>query len=583
MNRARLAAVVIALIAAVTLVVRLPALGLRPMHCDEAVHALKFDLLWHGGAYRYDPHEYHGPTLYYFTLPVVWASGTADFGSLREATLRLVPVIFGAGVVLLLVLLADGMGRAAAVWAALLTAASPAMTFYSRYYIQEMLLVFFTLALIACGWRYARTGRLGWALAAGAALGLMHATKETFVIAVGAMCAALVATSLWRRSAIGVSAAHAPTKPDPDRIKGEETSGGRACTVSQEEPGPRSSAGGLAGYSATADAARSTSRRPIRAVAVIAGLLVAAVVSMLLYSGMLADPHGIVDSVLTYRTYFERAGAGGAHEHPWDYYLRLLAWTHFGHGPVWSEALILALAAVGAWVALVGGGVHDEAGRVWFGRWLAVYAIVLTVAYGAIPYKTPWCALSFLQALAMLAGMGAAAIVRGAGRVRLRVVTAVVLLAGVGQLGVQARRACSRRWCADYHNPYVYAQPQFAVVHLARRIEELATVVPGGRPLLVKVMADDYWPLPWYLRRLPQVGWWRCVPPAPDADVVVVGDELLARFSATAHDAYQINSYGLRQPSVVLWLGVRRDLWDRYVRQRLMAAPAGSARNRDTP
>src|SRR5881275_1731133 len=88
------AAVVTAL--AVALLLRLPHLGVRPMHGDEAVHAFKFADLWEKGVYRYDPNEYHGPTLYYAALPVVWLQGRRDFADTREADYRLPIVIFGA-------------------------------------------------------------------------------------------------------------------------------------------------------------------------------------------------------------------------------------------------------------------------------------------------------------------------------------------------------------------------------------------------------------------------------------------------------------------------------------------------------
>jgi len=70
---------------------------------------------------------------------------------------RIVPVFFGVCLVLLLLLLIDGLGTAAAVYAAVLTAISAAMVFYSRYYIQEMLLVCFTFGAIVSGYRYAQS------------------------------------------------------------------------------------------------------------------------------------------------------------------------------------------------------------------------------------------------------------------------------------------------------------------------------------------------------------------------------------------------------------------------------------------
>ena len=56
---------------------RLPRLADRPMHTDEAVQAAKFGELLDEGQYRYDPVEYHGPTLYYLTLPAGWWAGGA--------------------------------------------------------------------------------------------------------------------------------------------------------------------------------------------------------------------------------------------------------------------------------------------------------------------------------------------------------------------------------------------------------------------------------------------------------------------------------------------------------------------------
>src|SRR5206468_4093392 len=105
--------------------------------------------------------------------------------------LRLLTVLFGVGLILLLPLIADGLGRGATFCAAVLTAVSPAMVFYSRYYIHEMLLVFFTLLALCAGWRYIRSRKLGWALLAGAAIGLMQVTKETFIFTLVAAVLAL--------------------------------------------------------------------------------------------------------------------------------------------------------------------------------------------------------------------------------------------------------------------------------------------------------------------------------------------------------------------------------------------------------
>jgi len=147
---------------------RCPRLDERPMHNDEAVNAIKFGDLWQHGAYKYDPNEHHGPSLFYITLAIARLTSSPDFEHLSETKLRLVAVLFGVGLILLLPLVADGLGRKATIWAALFTAISPAMVFYSRYYIHEMLLVFFTFLALAASWRYWRSRKIGWALLAGA-------------------------------------------------------------------------------------------------------------------------------------------------------------------------------------------------------------------------------------------------------------------------------------------------------------------------------------------------------------------------------------------------------------------------------
>jgi len=70
------------------LALRLPRLNLRPMHVDEAVHAVKFDTLWRTGLYKYDLNEYHGPTLYYATLPAASRSTASVRGTRSDRTCR---------------------------------------------------------------------------------------------------------------------------------------------------------------------------------------------------------------------------------------------------------------------------------------------------------------------------------------------------------------------------------------------------------------------------------------------------------------------------------------------------------------
>ena len=180
---------------AAALAFRIPDLADRPMHADEAVLADKFGGLLETGSFRYDPQDYHGPALAWLTMVPARIAGAHRYADLTETMLRIVPAVCGVLLVLMPLALWDGLGRWGAVAAAGLTAISPAMVYYSRYYIPEMLLTTLTCGVIVCGYRYARSGKAAWAIAAGACAGLMFITKETAGIAIACMLLALAATA----------------------------------------------------------------------------------------------------------------------------------------------------------------------------------------------------------------------------------------------------------------------------------------------------------------------------------------------------------------------------------------------------
>jgi uncharacterized protein (TIGR03663 family) len=187
---------------------RFPALAARPMHADEAVHADKLGTLLEGGGYAYDPAEYHGPTLYYLTLVPAWLRGERRYAELTEVTLRAVPAALGTALVAAHVLARPLLGLAGALAAALLLAISPAMVYYSRYYIHEVALVAASFLALVAVCRYLQQPRTAWALVAGSAAGLMLATKETAPIALFALLAGVgTSGSRVRRRDVGLALA----------------------------------------------------------------------------------------------------------------------------------------------------------------------------------------------------------------------------------------------------------------------------------------------------------------------------------------------------------------------------------------
>ena len=503
----------IVLLAGVALVVWSLSLDRRPMHNDEGVNGIKFGKLWEHGGYKYDPNEHHGPSIYYATLALSRLTGAPkDFDQFSESRLRFTTVVFGVGLILLLPLVADGLGRKATVWAALFISVSPAMVFYSRYYIHEALLVFFTFLALGAGWRYWRSRKLGWALLAGAGVGLMHATKETFVISLAAAALALGLNQLWNR---WVDAAAPPAYPHRLSIK-----------------------------------------HLAAAVAVWLG------VALLLFTSLFTNAAGLLDSVSTYLPWLNRAGGDSPHIHPWHFYLHRLLFFHAAKGPVWSEVFIFALAAVGARVAFVRHGLGDASAS--FVRFLAFFVFALTAAYSLISYKTPWCLMGFWQGMLLLAGVGAAWLIRRARQRVARLALDVLLLVGAGHLAWQAWQA-NTTYAADRSSPYVYAQTSPDLLNLVRKVEALAQLHPEGNQMLVKVIVPDgdFWPLPWYLRNLKKIGWWEQVPADPYAPVMIVSAQL--RAALDEKKTHLMIGYFQIRPQVFLELYVDVKLWQAWL------------------
>jgi len=493
---------------------RLADLSLRPMHHDEANQALKFGALLEKGDYRYDRADHHGPSLYYLSLPFARALSANTLAALSERTLRLVPACFGIGAILLLLLFVPLIGKEAVLLSALGLAVSPVMVYFSRFYIQETLLLFFLVGFIAALWRYKRRPSWTWAAAAGFFAGMMYATKETSVIAFGSIAAAFLLTSVFKEKK--------PGNP-----------GGRTWMH------------------------------------LLIGLGTAILVSLSLFTSFFQNPRGWLDSILSFKVYFIRAGEAGFHVHPWHYYLQTLAFSKSGSGPVWSEGLILILAAAGIVAAFrrTSGAEADRSSL----RFLVFYTLISTAAYSLIPYKTPWNILPFYLGFILLAGSGAAALLK-AFRIRLiRALVFLLLAAGFLHLGAQAWRA-SFVYPADPRNPYVYAQTCPGFLKLIGRVEDLAAVHPDRKKMLIKVIAGPYetWPLPWYLRRFDRVGYWTDAAgagPLEDAAVAVTDTEQVGRLESILVQSFQSEYYELR-PNVFLVLHVRANLWEEYLKSR---------------
>lgn len=437
------------------------------MHTDEAVHAVKFGELLEGRGYAYDPIEYHGPTLNYFTLGPALLSGQKKFADLTESTLRSVPAFFGTALLLWMLLLIPVIGRTAVFGAMLFAAVSPSLVFYSRYYIQESILLFFVTGLVTCAVRYSLRPSFSWAAAAGICAGLMHATKETCVLAWAAAAAAGLVFLFFGQG----KTANRP------KLKWTHAALGMACAV---------------------------------------------FVSGLFFSSFFSHSSGVRDSLLTYGAYLSRAGTS-VHLQPWDYYLHILGWWKAQTGPVWSEAPVLVFGVIGIVSVFGPGGKRLGAPERAASRFLVLFTVFLTVAVSLIPYKTPWNLLLFWGGWMILAGMGLDHLLRrfsgpaGRNAALLAFAASAVFLLRQSLLAVTA-------YDCDPRNPYVYSHPGPDLGTLVESVQYTAEASPEGRELRVDVIVPEhgYWPLPWSLRRLNAVAWRDTVDAAASRPAVVL-------------------------------------------------------------
>jgi len=131
-----------ALVTAVATFIRFFWLELKPLHHDEGVNGYFLTTLFRSGEYKYDPANYHGPDLYYIALAF-----TKIFG-LNTLSIRWSVAIFGVLTVVLAFYLRKHIGKIGALFAAFFLALSPGMTYISRYFIHEILFVFFSFGIV---------------------------------------------------------------------------------------------------------------------------------------------------------------------------------------------------------------------------------------------------------------------------------------------------------------------------------------------------------------------------------------------------------------------------------------------------
>lgn len=119
------------------------ALPLKPPHFDEGINGYFVNQVWTNGYYTYDPHNYHGPLLFYLfqISEKIFGFGVGSF--------RLVTALFSLLTVWLVTRSRSVSGRYGGYASGLAMALSPGVIFFGRSAIHEAVFVFFQVLWMA--------------------------------------------------------------------------------------------------------------------------------------------------------------------------------------------------------------------------------------------------------------------------------------------------------------------------------------------------------------------------------------------------------------------------------------------------
>ncbi len=565
------------LITAVAAFLRFFELGLKPFHHDEGVNGFFLMSLFKDGMYRYDPANYHGPTLYYISLVF-----SKLFG-LNTISVRASVAIFGVFTVILAFFLRSFIGKIGALSAALFIALSPGMVFISRYFIHEIFFVFLALAFVlsilffirnkeagpcsvaciavlllvcflpsgfllagyfgqgeASVWAFGagffiveavlvffvvrmlltwRGGRPLYMLLASASAALMFATKETTFITLGTMLIALPCILIWQKLYGTLPAEY----DDGDTVITWRNFR-EACGEGTEL---------LLLIGATA--------------------VVFLYVNAIFFSSFFTYPEGIWKAFEAYSIWTQT----GTKDHTQSGFWAYLRWF-FGYDQAGSkikeavEAAIVVLSAVGVGLAFF-------KGRNRVAMFIALWAIGLMLAYSLIPYKTPWLALSFLLPMCIIAGYGINELV-GSDKLAIKYGG---ILAGVAACGLMAFQSYNLNF-VEYDNndrTYIYAHTKREFLTMMSRIDHYAAKSGKGSDVGIDVVSPDYWPMVWYTKDNPKAVYHGRMIDTSTAEVIIAKKndqdrDVIARYASK----YKLGGVYPLRPGVDLVLLVRNDL-----------------------
>ena len=481
---------------------RLDDLGKRPMHNDESTGAKILSLRLESGDYLFDPTHFHGPLFSQTTVPIAWIAGQHSGQELSKKTVRWQPVIAGMLLVMVPLLWTRRIGPWGALATGLLIACSPILVYYNRMYIHESMLALLTMLGLLTLLRWMEQPTQGRAMLTGTMVGLMAATKETFVISLLAWGIAMIFYwTIYRQAFL--------QHPLKKRLGSLGT-----------------------------------------------GILAGLTVMVLIYTDGARHWQGALDAFRTVVVY--ETGAG--HDKPFWYYGWLLLWPKPAAGATWWQGLPLLL---GLFALMASRGRYSmekqplPAGILF----IALATVAHFAIYSCIAYKTPWLMLVPWSHALLLAGMA----VPVAARFRRGTLVMVIFVVLLAAIQLPQTRLATTRLAADARNPYAYSPTLRDAEGIGPWLARMDSMESPSGIGTVAVIGTDYWPLPWYLRDLHSVGYWPVLQAGQlDSKVVLALPDQAARCQELLQESHVAVPRGLRENVPVL-VFVRKDVWNRWL------------------
>ncbi len=546
-------------------------LELKPLHHDEGVNSFFLTTLFREGVYKYDPANYHGPDLYYFAL-----AASKMFG-LNTISIRGSVAIFGVLTVVLTFFLKDYIGKIGSLTAALFIALSPGMVYISRYFIHEILFVFFSFGIVLGVLYFIEKRKAGvFAITAMTLLllvcflptalnlaAMIGKNNETFLwtlrlglFAVEAVLVFLIMRMIlaWNDGApiyLLLASASAvllfATKETAFITVGTMLMAVVSVWVWRKiyrviigEP----PAGELEPVALTWTVFRSRLGDSSDIILiVVACVCIFAYVGILFFSSFFTYPEGVQKAFEAYAIWTKTGSKDHTQNGNYAYFKWLLK----------IESPILILSSIGFLIALV-------KAKHRFALFAGFWAFGMLAAYTIIPYKTPWLALSFTLPMCIIAGYGINELVASRDAAW-RLLGVLLTVLAVGVLGFQTYDLNFLRYDDD-SMPYVYAHTRRGFLDLVKQIEYYADKSGKGKDASVEIVSPDYWSMPWYMRDYPKAIFHGGFADATTSEMVVASDAQVAQLNEKYGAHYKVTGKYPLRPGVDLYLLVRKDLAD---------------------